>query len=47
MSHISSSECDENLGDEIDSNKIDEMIVPMVVMAGILVGEYAIKYLCK
>ena len=47
MSRISSSECDENLGDEIDFNEIDEMIVPMAGMAGILVGEYALKYLCK
>ena len=29
---ISSSEYDENLGDEIDSNEINEMIVPMAAI---------------
>ena len=47
MSRRSSSEYNENSRDEIDSNEIDEMIVPMAAMVGISVGEYAIKYLCK
>ena len=47
MSRRSSSEYNENSRDEIDSNEIDEMIVPMVAMAGILLREYATKYLCK